>query len=310
MTNTTSLINTSKPHVLIDRLSICFSEHNADDVKGTCDLLISDKCQGGIPGIKLTSNARYKVRATIPVPFMSNAVNRHPIFFEAGPFHPGLPSYRLDFNPSKLPANGMDELFVLLDSLTHATASEFFGLGRVTRVDVAVDLPGYTLDDVIVLTKRKQKHGVYSDRYGFPETVYLGTPRSARVVAYTKVDKSSGNIGTRLECRLKPKCFGHQVAELANPLAKVELLSVDALQGLSLGFPHQVLADSIRVRGLKRALAVFDAPQRKLIIETLTASKSLLPDATELWAKWPEALIDVGLGKELGAIPGPWAKAA
>ena len=88
--------------------------------------------------------------------------------------------------------------------------------GRVTRVDIAADFIGLGLNDLIVLASRKQKHGVYSNRYGEPETVYLGTPRSARVVAYTRPTKLSG-VATRLECRLKPRCLGEDIASLPNP---------------------------------------------------------------------------------------------
>jgi hypothetical protein len=310
MNNTTSSINESELQVIIDRLSVCFTDPNQEHVNASCNVLISDKCGDGIPGIKLTTNARYKIRAMIPVPFMVDSDERHPVCFEAGPFHKGLPSYRLDFNPSKLSGAGIEDLLVFLETVTDATGDEFFALGRVTRADVAVDLPGFTLDDVIVSTKRKQKHGVYSDRYGIPETVYLGTPRSARVVAYTKFDKTSGKTCLRLECRLKPRCLGYEIAQLANPLAKVELLPVHVLKSLPLSFPYRLLADSIRVRGSKRAIDLFDPATRKLINKALVASDTLLPDTTAIWAKWPDALVNVGLGKGLGAIPSTWLEQA
>jgi hypothetical protein len=286
--------------IALDRLSVCFTDPNYDNVKGTCGLLLSDHYMKTITGMKVNANARYAVQARIPMPFMSDGVDKHPICFEAGPKHEGLPSYRLDFNPAKLSAEGIDQLKVLLDSIIDATPQEFFSEGRVTRVDVAVDLVGPTVDHMFVLTERKQKHGVYSNRYGVPETVYLGTPRSSRVVAYTKVDNTTGTVGTRLECRLKPKCCGKNIVELKNPLAKMKLLSVAVLNGLALGFPAQLLADSIRLRGVKRAIAILSAEQRKLISKALASSESLLPNPEELWAGWPDALMKVGLGKELG----------
>jgi hypothetical protein len=199
-----------------------------------------------------------------------------------------------------MPPGGIEELIVLLDSCTDIGGSGFISQGRVTRVDVAVDLQGLTCNDAIVSTQRKQKHGTYSDRQGFPETVYLGTPRSHRVVAYTKPDKKTGSKGIRLECRLKPKCLGEQIASLPNPLAKVSILPVTALNTLQLGFPPQLLADSIRVRGLKHALSVFPTQTRNAIKKALASSASLLPNPEELWAGWPDALMKVGLGKELG----------
>jgi hypothetical protein len=158
------------------------------------------------------------------------------------------------------------------------------------------------LNDLIVLASRKQKHGVYSNRYGEPETVYLGTPRSARVVAYTRPTKLSG-VATRLECRLKPCCLGENVASLPNPFSKVTLYSVKALTGL--GLPPQMLADSIRLRGVKPAIQGLDPKKQKMILAALDPSKSILPDASALWAGWPMALLAAGLGKELG-VPLPF----
>lgn len=194
----------------------------------------------------------------------------------------------------------MDQVKVLLDTTIDPTPEEFFSTGRITRIDVAVDLVGFTIDDLIVLTERKQKHGVYSNRHGVPETVYLGTPRSSRVVAYTKPIGQSGQPGTRLECRCKPNCTGQEVAGLPNPFAKIRLLPTQALDCLIPHIPGQLLADSIRLRGLKRASELFDLRTRNRITAALNRSISLLPNADALWAGWHDALVGVGLGNELG----------
>ncbi|WP_368506939.1 hypothetical protein [Bradyrhizobium lupini] len=74
------------------------------------------------------------------------------------------------------------------------------------------------------------------------------------------------------------------------------------LNELKLDFPGRILADSIRVRGLKHALSPFPPDQRKLITQALTAAQTLLPDAEQLWTGWKDALLKSGLGKELGLI--------
>ncbi|WP_368506940.1 hypothetical protein [Bradyrhizobium lupini] len=162
------------PKIILDRLTVCFNGPAEIDPSYICGVLLNDKQQ--VPGIKITSNARYKVRASIPVPFINSTENAHPIYLEVGPHHKSLPACRLDFNPAKLSPEGIDDLITLLDTSMHATPIEFFSNGRITRADAAVDLPGHTLDDVIVLASSKKKHGVYSDRHGRPETTYLGTP--------------------------------------------------------------------------------------------------------------------------------------
>lgn len=288
--------------ISIDRLTVCFKEPDPENVKSTCGILLSDKYKKEIPNLKITKSAQYHVNARIPLPYMTTTDLSHPIYFQANPHLPGLPSYRLDMNPSKMSAVGISEMLSLIHSIMDPEPIEFFHKGWATRVDVAIDIPDYSVDDLIVLTKRKQKHGVYSDRHGTPESVYLGTPRSARLVVYTKIDKKTGQIKTRIEFRLKPKCPGNKIASLANPLAKVELYLASVLDNLILGVPGHLIADSIRIRGLRHALSALPAKQKKQVEKALIGSTSLLPDASEIWARWPTALVDVGLGKELGAL--------
>ncbi len=286
---------------ILDRLTVCFNDPKPDHVQGTLGLLLSDKYNKTIPGISTTKTARYAARFRLLLPF--DGADRHPICFEVGPHDPKLPSYRLDFNPSKLSAAGIDDLKVLLDTTINDTPIEFFRQGRITRVDVAIDLPDKTLDDVIVRSKRKQKHAVYSDRTGRPQTVYLGTPRSSRTVAYNKQMGTSGVNALRIECRLKPNCYGCELATMKNPFMHVDLLPASALHDIGLPVSPEIVADSIRGRGLARVASKFDPDMRKAIIHALSEASSLLPTPSEIWTGWPQALINAGLGKELGAIP-------
>jgi hypothetical protein len=294
-------VDQNKPNIKIDRLSICFKEPNPANVKGTINALLPDKIHKAIPGAKFGPSQRYAMRAVIPFPHFDGETDGHPICFEAGPLQPGHPSYRLDYNPSKLSPKGNDEVKVYVESLVDPTVLEFFHNGYVTRVDVAVDLHGNTLEDVIVRSVKKRKHGVYSDAHGVPETVYLGGHHSKRAVAYTKTDNETGEMFLRFECRLKPKCLGVQVATLPNPLSGTKLIPVAALHELNLGFPTQLLADSIRVRGINRALKPLDKKSHAAVVKAIKESQSLLPDGDALWSLWPQALIAVGLGDELGA---------
>jgi hypothetical protein len=295
-----SLLESTTSHVTIDRIVVCFTDPNLDNVKGTLGLLLSDK-YNKLPGLSATKTARYAARFRLLLPF--DGPDRHPICFEVGPHDPKLPSYRLDFNPSKVPLAGIDDLKVLLETTVDETSFAFFSSGRITRVDIAVNLSGLTLEDVIVRSKRKQKHGVYSDRSGRPQTVYLGTPRSNRTVAYTKSTGPNGNSMLRIECRVRPRCQGYELAKIKNPFMHVDLLPAKPLGDIGLPVPPEIVADSIRGRGLARVASKFDPITRKAIMHALSNPGSLLPTPSELWTGWPQALINAGLGKELGAIP-------
>lgn len=286
----------------LDRLTICFSDLNAANVNATCGQLITWKTADDLPGVHVQQSPRYRVRALIPLPLHPDLPDTHNAYFEAGPWHQAMPSYRLDFNPSALTEYAITRLLCLLDTCMDATPFEFFSKGTVTRLDAAVDLPGYTLEDVIVRSTGKKKHGAYSNKDGVPETQYIGTPRSARIVCYTKPDPATGQSSLRLERRLRPKIYGLEVADLRNPFAKIELLHVDALASLGLGFPTQFFADSVRLRGLSRALEALPKDQRKAVKTLLTATPNIVPDANQIWCRWKDSLIATGLGHELGAL--------
>ena len=232
-----------------------------------------------------------------------DATAQETVCFEAGPTRPGQASYRLEFNPSKLSKPGLDDLIVFLNSFIDADPIEFFRGSRVTRCDVAIDLLGHRLEDVIVRSSRLQKHGVYADRYGTVQTTYLGTPRSRCVVAYDKPLEGSLVTRLRLECRLKPRCLGYQLAQLKDPFAGVQLLRARFSEGSGIGVPADFIADSIRIGGLKRALVPLDASQRKALKKAYKDATTLLPNLDEAWAAWPDILASYGLGKELGAVP-------
>jgi hypothetical protein len=243
---------TAKFSIILDRLSICFNDPNAENVKASYGLLISDHITKSTPGMMVTKNPRYMASCRLRLPFDGTA--QQTVCFEAGPARPGQASYRLEFNPSKLPPAALDDLIVFLTSTIDPDPVEFFRGGKVTRCDVAIDLPDHHLEDVIVRTARLQKHGVYADRYGTVQTTYLGTPRSRCVVAYDKPLEGSLVTQLRVECRLKPRCLGYQLAQLKDPFSGVQLLPAAFSEGSGIGIPAQLIADSIRIGGLRRAL--------------------------------------------------------
>jgi hypothetical protein len=289
------------PTIVLDRLSICFNDADQERVKKTCGLLIDDHMSNFFPAMTVTTNQRYRVSCRLKLPF--DAASQATVCFEAGPRSPGQASYRIDFNPSKLSNDGLLALKSFMDTRIDADPVEFFRGGKVTRCDLAIDLPGFHLEDFIVRTSRLQKHGVYADRYGLIRTTYLGTPTSSRVVAYEKPIVGSLLTRLRLERRLKPRCFGYEVAKLPNPFAKVELIPVAVLEASGLDIPVQFIADSIRIGGLNRALLPLDPAQRKAFRKAYKTAASVMPNLDEAWAAWPSTLIENGLGEELGAVP-------
>ena len=177
----------------------------------------------------VTKNPRYLASCRLRLPFDGTA--QETVCFEAGPTRPGQASYRLEFNPSKLSKLGLDDLIVFLNSFIDADPIEFFRGSKSPAVTWLSTSVGHRLEDVIVRSSRLQKHGVYADRYGTVQTTYLGTPRSRCVVAYDKPLEGSLVTRLRLECRLKPRCLGYQLAQLKDPFAGVQLLRAGFSEG-------------------------------------------------------------------------------
>jgi hypothetical protein len=208
----------------LDKLSVCYDEPNDEYVKKTCGLLLDDKYTKSVPGLTITKSPRYAMSCRIKLPYSEPCHSPQTVIFQAGPYLPGVASYRWEGNPDKISEAGWDDFHVLLSSCIDIDPIAFFRMGKITRLDVALDLPGLNLEDVIVRSSRIQKHSVYSNRYGSPQTTYLGTPRSRRIASYDKPIEGTMKTALRVETRLKPGCLGHEVAALKNPFGNVKLI--------------------------------------------------------------------------------------
>jgi hypothetical protein len=296
------LIDLTHSQFKLDKLSVCYDEPNDEYVEKTCGRLLDDKYTKFVPGLAITNSPRYAVSCRIKLPYSKPCVSPQTVVFQAGPHLPGVASYRWEGNPDKISTAGWDDLHVLLSSCIDIDPIAFFRMGKITRLDVALDLPGLSLEDVIVRSSRIQKHAVYSNRHGDPETTYSGTPRSRRIASYDKPVEGTMKTALRVETRLKPGCRGHEVADLKNPFANVKLIpsTFSDLAGLSI--PSQCIADSIRIGGLQRALFPLATVQRKALKKAYEKAASVLPSTDALWANWSQTLIGYGLGQHLGAI--------
>lgn len=296
-------INNFKAPVLkLDRLSICYNETNSDTVKKTCGLLADDHYQSVVPGMLVTKNPRYLISCQIPVPFAADKPDAV-VTFEAGPRRPGMASYRLDMNPARLSLQGFADFLGFLEARIDADTTEFFQFGKLTRCDFAVDFHGLHLSDVVARSPGLQKHGVYSDRYGDPETVYIGTPRSRRIVCYEKRPQHGGESHLRLECRVKPLIPGYKIWDINNPFAKADLLPADFSMAAGLSVHPQFIADAVRIGGLKRAVRVLSLSEGNALKSAFKSAAGLIPDLDQCWLQLPEALQINGLAKQFG-LPG------
>jgi hypothetical protein len=282
--------------ISIDGFSQTFRESNSNNVVTICNHLIELSEDSQFKESTIKSGRRYRHRFAIPLPI------NHPnptgsLLIEAGARFPGIADLRIDFKPTKTGPNGFSDVIALLDLITPLGGHHFISNSTLTRYDIAIDLWGGSVDQVLVFSKRSQKNGVYTDRNGCPQTVYMGTPRSNRTVAYTKTHKVTGQGSLRIERRLTGRCIGHEWPAIADPFRVVQLVHTQSILPLLGGLIPQQFFDSVRIRGLNRVLTTLPAAQRKAIKSVLgDPAQSLLPSTETIWSGWPQLLEESGLG--------------
>jgi hypothetical protein len=235
------------------------------------------------------------LECSIPIP-ISDLYSKNHVRFEVGARHRCHPDYRLEFNPSKIAPNGITEFFDFIGSITGVDLCVLLPSGIITRIDIAFDLYGLSLDNVVVRSRSAQKVGVYTDRHGNPESVMLGTPRSNRTVAYSKVHED-GRTSVRLERRLKPRFKVSDLPKLADPFAKVQMIGTGAFLPFLDGVVAEHFFDSIRIRGVTPVVNKLPPAARRAIKAMLRdPAMSVIPHTERAWRGWPQLLRDTGFG--------------
>lgn len=273
----------------IDKLSFTCNDTDPTHVEKTCTRLW-DAASGTFTGMQVRSSRWHRVQCALPIPNSSSS-----LLLQAGPRLPGISDYRFEFNPSTIGPSGIDYVRSFINSMTDVSFDDLLLNGRVTRLDVALDLAGLSLDDVIVRSKGQRKHGVYTGQHNRLETIYLGSARANRTVVYNKVIGDFTFL--RVERRLKPNVNGHELASLSNPFDKVDIISTDCLLPHLEGMVPQQFFDSVRMRGIRSAVAALPPHQRRAIKATLRdLAESVLPPMSLVWGIWPDVLAGSGLG--------------
>lgn len=285
-------ITDTKLNLKIDKYSTTFSYDDRSKVNDLPDRLAEIKFEELFRGITIKSALRHRVQISIPLLVDGIYLADRAILDLIGR-HPGISDGRLECNPDKIGPKGIAYLCKPLELITGIDPSEIFRNGKVTRIDLALHIHGKTPEDVIVRSKGQRKHGVYSDQSGKVQTIYCGTPKSNRTVAYDKSSPSSGKI-LRIERRLKPLCRGHELPALPDPFDKGQVIPTDALLPYLGDLMPRFLFDSLRLRGVRHTLSLLPAKQARQILNVIRdPAISALPSRS--WSDWPELLRASGL---------------
>jgi hypothetical protein len=283
----------------IDKISLVRYDPSPAHVIENCDRLIEAVEAGRFPGAMLKSGRRHRIQLAIPI--LNNGLLSGRLLIQAGPRFTGLCDYRYEFNPATLGIAGVNHVIAILDSVFAEGGHRLLRNSIVTRIDLALDLHGLSVDKVIVRSSRQRTHGIFSDQHGIPKTIYLGKPKSNQTSVYNRNNDDGPSM--RTERRVKPGCRGSQVAFLPDPFRVVQMVHTDSLRPLLDGMIPDQFFDSVRVRGFTHVLATIPPAQRRAIKAALKdPEQSRLPSTEEVWRSWPRLLTDSGLGFLVTAV--------
>lgn len=277
--------------IKIDRLTMCVDEPSKLYTEQSIDQLNQIGSHGEPFGTIVKPGNRYEIDVQLTFPLY--APGKHSIakaYFQVGPKLPYAATYRLDFNPSNFSPQDWAELEKFIATYTRFEWPSFVSMGRVTRLDLAIDMPSHQLTSVLFGSNRKQKHAVYCDRNSYPETQYFGASNRSRIVVYDKQKPPFDAPLMRLEVRLAPKRTGDELITLKNPFRGIQAWDVSILDCLPPSPYKQQIEDSIRLRGINRGLAELPKADRNVLRKALKGSGYANVQFDSLWEEWPSIL--------------------
>jgi hypothetical protein len=211
---------------------------------------------------------------------------------------------RLTLVPVDLSVDGMFELHVAINMVVPDGWPYVVNHGRITRIDVAVDLPGLTMDSVHFQPK-KPAHTQRLFPSGQLETIYIGKPKSNQTAIYDRSKKRAAKGQEmppclRIERRLKPS--GMKLTSLPtmkNPLDGTKLsIALPAAPNPAKEKEWSMFSDSVETRGLSAALSLLPKDRRAVYKKHIDAH--LLPawSPKEIWEGWQPMLDELKIASD------------
>jgi hypothetical protein len=189
--------------------------------------------------------------------------------FQFGPKDGKPPHCRLEFNPHKMGFDGISGLDSVLEAIFTEGWDYVVKNGRVSRLDVAIDLPGVRMDQFLFLAHQGATYQKFATN-GHLETFYFGTSKGNQTRIYSKKKeqlakgKSFGKSVVRVERTLRNLNMTiADLHQLTNPFAKM-VLTVQTPEPPQWEKPKvwSMFEDSVHVRGLTAALALLPEQRR------------------------------------------------
>lgn len=230
---------------------------------------------------------------------------------QAKPWNTSHKFMRLEWNPTLVGKKGLNYLHSqLFSEFMPDWRERIQANGYVTRYDLAMDLLGIKVDDLIVWSKKVRVYGMFTNSSGATETLYIGKNESNQLVVYDrmahmkKANKSAHLLEkkeipakhlTRIEARRRLSMPVSSLLGVPNPFEYVEVFQPTPAALTMNSEQFALFRNACQMRGYRRALKLMPEYKQQTYNELMMScrAKWWTPEAT--WSYWPEALKKAGV---------------
>ncbi len=286
----------------IDGISITMPIHEKEEQKQISSILshlLTDKTLTQYYGYATKGGYR---RSVLFYP-VNEIYSAPPFLVQADPYDGSKAFMRFDWNPSRFSnAQLKDIKLQLYDLLNINWPVKLISLGRVTRLDIAVDLRGIHIDDLVIHNKWSRAMGLYTGADGRTETIYFGKQTSSQLCAYDLVKKAKEKGWpvpevpmTRIERRYRKRAMVSELADLPNLLKNIVVHHPNPDTFPIGSGTFETFRNHCQMRGTKRALEAVPVLRRKQMVNWMQTQEANWWSPTSLWNSWPATLKKHGL---------------
>jgi hypothetical protein len=300
----------------IDRLSITLNIADTTKRKIIRQHLI-DMADSGNPLLTMWKKFKGWGSGKYDRSFALKVSNGKSILVQCAPIKSAVSFLRFEFNPAAIGPGGVaafrDHLLAINGGAL--TYKKLAHSGKVTRLDIAVDLVNIDLEDLLISTAKPGISQSYFGLTGKAETKYLNVnKKGSNLYVYDRKTllqkqkaegKGSGSeFGqakyTRVEVRAEPNLPIAKLSKLKNRLKKIALIDIEAAKPPEEEHHWKLFQDSCRYRGLAGALVRLPNNVRQKYEAAIASAETGFWNPELLWSFWPEVLSSSGLA-EMGS---------
>lgn len=219
--------------------------------------------------------------------------------------------FRTEFSPVDLGPDGLAEFHAQLISIMPDGWAYFVAYGRVTMIEIAVDLPNVSVDQFHLMPQQGPSARAWKAN-GQLETLVLGKSGGNQTKVYDRGKKRialgqkwTGPPTTRVERRLRfqqPNVLS-KLGSLSNPFSSMKMVVTQTTpppDEMKAPYIWTLFLDSASVRGLSTALKLLPAGKRTMYRKWLMQHPVSWWDPDAIWSKWPGVLKDLKLIESKG----------